>query len=129
MDELDFDPEHFQFSEVPWIVAYRERAEGALAGQPYFLGGQTDDGCPFVALFSDQDLAERFIVLADMQGHSVAVRFPSLGHLITFLRAIPAHAYTHVVLDPARERGSERVCTVDELREALEDAISGPEAG
>jgi hypothetical protein len=126
MDELDFDPEHFRFSEVPWIVTYRERAGDALAGHPCFLGGKTE-GYSFVALFSDRDLAERFIALAGMQDHTVAIQFPSLGHLVLFLRVIPAHGFTHVVLDPARERGSGRVCTLDELREALEEAISGRE--
>jgi hypothetical protein len=127
MDELNFDPDSFVFSDVPWIVTYRERAGDALAGHPCFLGGKTEEGYSFVALFSDRDLAERFIALADMQGHTVAIQFPSLGQLVLFLRAIPAHGFTHIVLDPARERGSGRVCTLDELREALEEAIGGRE--
>jgi hypothetical protein len=125
MDDLDFDPDSFLFSEFPWIVAYQDCAEDALAGRPYFLTGNTEEGYSLVALFSDRDLAERFIALAGMQGRTVAVQFPSLGQLVLFLRAIPAHGFTHVVLDPTKQQGSERVCTLDALREALEDARGG----
>jgi hypothetical protein len=127
MDELDFDPDSFVFSEFPWIVAFQECAEDALAGKPCFLTGKTEEGYSLVPLFSDRDLAERFIDLAGMKDHTVAVQFPSLGQLVLFLRASPAHGFTHVVLDPTKQEGSERGCTLDALREAIEDGIGGRE--
>jgi hypothetical protein len=73
----------FVFPSLPGSSRYLLRARrDARAGQPYFLGGKTADGYSFVVLFSDRDLAERFIDLAEWQDDAVAVQLPCLRQLV-----------------------------------------------
>ncbi|HTU93076.1 MAG TPA: hypothetical protein VMF69_23550 [Gemmataceae bacterium] len=82
MDELDFNPDEFVFTEV-WLLAEAGHESDALAGDHY-LGGPLEDGGHGAFLFTDRDLAERFIVYVGLAGQVVPVQFPDLIEMYWF---------------------------------------------
>lgn len=126
MDELDFNPDEFVFSEM-WLVAEAGHEDAALTGHHY-LGGPLEGGSRGAFLFSDRDLADRFIIQTGLAGQVVPTQFPSLAEFARFLKVIRSEGITCLVLDPAgnMER-SERYITIAQALQGIENARGEPE--
>jgi hypothetical protein len=122
MDELDFDPDAFAFPEPPWLVAEADYQREALAGESYFFGGDDPAGRPFVAIFSDEDLAQRMIDQGDQGEDFVPVQFEDIDQFTAFLRPLIAAGCTVAILDPVREDGVQTTVSLCRLLEEMERA-------
>lgn len=126
MDELEFDLDEFVFTEM-WILAEAGYENAALGGSHY-LGGPLEDGARGAFLFSDQDLADRFIAQAGLAGQAVPTQFPGLAEFAGFLRAIQSEGVTRLVVDPAGSMDrSERYITLAQALASIEKALREPQ--
>jgi hypothetical protein len=101
MEELDFDPNKFAFSYPLWLCV--GKGKGNVAG--FALGG----GRSAVAVFTDQDLAERFITASGARGQ---VDFVDITDAIVFaklLTQMKANGASHVVFDDTGKASAVRV--------------------
>jgi len=126
MDELEFDPDEFVFTEM-WILAEVGYESTAIAGGHY-LGGPLEDGSRGAFLFSDRDLAGRFIVQVSLAGQVVPVQFPGLAEFAGFLRAIQSEGITRLVVDPSGSMDrSERSITLAQALASIDKTLREPQ--
>ncbi len=99
---LSEDDEFRMALEFPmWTLAYADALdEHGLPGSLVILTDQTD-GTQSVSLFSDEDLAERFVTEGAIPGNIALVRVESPASLHEWLPDLAKHGVTHVGLDTA----------------------------
>jgi hypothetical protein len=112
-EEMDFDPHAFIFSYPVWVVSRKDNPE-SLAGGPMPGGGK------FVAVFTDEDLAERFIRQTCRESESATGAIADADAFSGFLRVMQSAGYTHVVLDPSGKPAQVKTLDIDSLLKAVE---------
>jgi hypothetical protein len=92
-DDFDFDPGSFTFTCPVWICVQR------TAAQPTPFGGNLEDGGKFVALFTDGDLAARFVQARGESGNADILNIPDPEHFQGLLRELREVGFTHAMFD------------------------------
>src|SRR5262249_16473892 len=85
------------------------------------LGGPMPAGGKFAPVFSDEDLAQRF-VSSDARFKAVAVHRPELTD---FLDQIEERGFTHVAIDPKPRTTAAYTVSVSDLRRAFSPDSEG----
>jgi hypothetical protein len=127
----DIPPDAFLASFPWWVVATRLEAvgeEGAvrLGPESGFLVLDAADGSTSLAVFTDEDLAERFVAASGFAGRPVGIETPR--RFTAVARHVPP-VCTHVAFDPpARVGGRARwVVPLRQVLAAMEFAEPAPE--
>jgi hypothetical protein len=98
----------FVFSFPVWTVA-KQGAPDVPAG------GHLPGGVKFIVMFTDEDLADRFITATGRETDGLAT---SVDDPVTFLGMLDLwhkDGYTHLVLDPSGRPAHERLVSIDRL--------------
>ena len=106
MEESEIDYGSFVIPGPLWHVSDAEGGYGT---------GTLSSGVPFVALFTDSDLAERFIGRSGLAG-SMAVELPTDHDLAHFLYAIHEEFYERIAIDPEPGRPTRHSTTFGYFR-------------
>jgi hypothetical protein len=102
MNELDFDPGRFVIVNPIWYVVSRESLESLSTTGPGIAQAKTSDGRWYLPLFTDQDLAERFIQRTGLDGEPIETPLPSnFLNLLEYLERT-GHEYTAIDPEPGR---------------------------
>jgi hypothetical protein len=101
MDDLDFDPNTFTFSYPVWVCFRR--------GSDDVIGGKLKDGSRFVALFTDKDLAMRFITTRGIAEETDIGDIPNVDAFRGMLTNLQLAGFSHAVFDDTGMGGDARV--------------------
>ena len=115
MDEFPINPQAFVFTGEFWIAAQREHEDEALEGRAPFIGAEMPDGKQGLAIFTDEDSAERFIQVRGMTAAARPARFGSREQFDAFLQLWLANGVTHAVADPKGTPREENIFSIESL--------------
>jgi hypothetical protein len=101
MEELDFDPNKFIIANPLWYVAGRKSIDNPDARGIIFAKGMTSGGRTFVAVFTDRDLAERFIERANLTD-AMPIEIQTPTQFLTILDYLVSTGSEHelIAIDP-----------------------------
>jgi hypothetical protein len=113
MDELDFDPNRFVFVYPVWTCA--------RPGTFDMIGGNVTRGGKFIAVFTDEDLADRFLESRGLSGCADLLFFEDKDTLAGALKLLQQSGFTHVAVDPAGVDVGEAAKPIDNVIRDVED--------
>jgi hypothetical protein len=103
-DDSGFDPNIFYAPGAAWVVAFRQTArwdetagEAVATGATAVISGQTETR-RFIAVFSDKDLAERFIAQQESTD-LVPAKIRNPAEYVSILERWGQAGFTHVAYD------------------------------
>lgn len=123
MEELDFDPNQFIVVNPLWYVADRKSLDDPDARGVVFAKGVTSGGRAFVAVFTDRDLAERFVERVRLPD-AVPVEIRTPTEFLTILDYLAETGSEHelIAIDP--ESGQlPRIATIARVIQAVRESL------
>jgi hypothetical protein len=117
------DPASFEFTFPLWTLIHPTLKTRGLIEMPV-PGGKA------APLFTDNDLADRYLREHPELGHYVLGSFASPAKLLPFLDLLEKRGFTHVLTDPSRGRGLPfRIAELRSVARGQPDQDSGAPPG
>ena len=102
-DELDFDPDTFFIPGHLWLIVAKPKPATMEALCRSLVRAATPKG-PFVPVFTDTDLAYRFIERHGQTDNFEPLSSPTPDEFAVILEGLMAAGYTHLAFDPEPDR-------------------------
>jgi uncharacterized protein (DUF433 family) len=113
-NSLDLCPKQFVFTYPVWFCRHKDDLDRGV------MGGTLEGGHKFVALFTDDHMAELYIGERGAVGEARPEPLVSPSHLAMALHAFREAGSTHAVFDnPGKGEIARRAISIDELLEKL----------
>jgi hypothetical protein len=112
MDDA-YDPASFYILASVWHVVHRDTFE--------VLVGDASDGRSYVPVFSDSDLAERFIGRVH-DPDRIPLEFQSPVKWLEFLEALRKEGHEYIAIDPDPGKRL-RIATIENVIESVRNSI------
>jgi hypothetical protein len=115
MDEPGIDPAAFAFTYPVWVCVCKDN-HGSVIGSGTLEGGRV-----FLAVFTDGDLAERFLTERGERDAADIIDIPNSANFAGALKDLQLAGYSHIVFDCTGKLGDAgRVFDIPALLQAIE---------